>query len=96
MSKKRELYDLLKKIGPIRCGTIHIIDNSGPNSTEPTFMVHIKGGVHFEIFVDVYGPYMDMIWRGHLPKAKTQAEEAEYVLGWLKLVGIKIGGSKVF
>lgn len=62
---KQKLIDLIAGIGPYWNNYMHIIAN-GKNA----YLVHLHGGVFFELFTDEDGVYFEVHWPGPLFRAE--------------------------
>lgn len=78
----KKLFELIQKHEG-RGRYMHVISNTTPTASPDffAFIVHIKGGVHFEIFNDKGDIYIDELWMGCLERM-----EPVDILAWLKIL----------
>lgn len=73
---EQKLYDLIAYIGPVFNDKMHVISN-GANA----FLVHLYGGVFFELIKDEEGVYFEMHWQGPLRRCNPVD-----VIAWIMIL----------
>lgn len=73
---KQKLFDLIAGIGPYWNNYMHIIANG-----KDGYLVHLHGGVFFEMFIDEDGVYLEVHWPGPLPRA-----EPVDIISWITIL----------
>lgn len=73
---KQKLFDLIASIGPYWNNYMHIIANG-----KDGYLVHLHGGVFFELFTDEDGVYLEVHWPGALFRA-----EPVDIIAWITIL----------
>lgn len=73
---KEQLYNLIAGIGPCWNKLMYITENGKGN-----YLVHLRGGVFFELIKDEEGVYYECHWAG--PLVRTNPVD---VLAWIKIL----------
>lgn len=73
---KEKLYDLIAGIGPFWNDYLFIQANG-----KGCFLVHLHGGVFFELIKDEDGVYLEVHWQGPLLRA-----DPEDLITWITLL----------
>jgi len=73
---KQQLFNKIASIGPYWNDTMRILANG-----KDAYLVHLHGGVFFELFVDEDGVYFEVHWPGPLVRA-----EAVDILAWMTIL----------
>jgi len=85
MNYDERLWQIIHtRIGATWTDHYHVIDNRGPNAGDGGgYLVHLKGGVFFEIMKDDDGYYFDSHWTGPM-----EIDTAGKAIGYLAMLGV--------
>lgn len=73
---KEKLFDKIASYGPRWSKHMHIMENGNE-----AYLVHLSGGVFFEIFKDADGVYYECEWAGCLVRT-----EPVDILAWITML----------